>query len=66
MIRLSLQPKCVKIDHDDAPLTSALRSDIYLQLAVADLASVKNAFDYKYMFISFCVQLNNVIRLGIA
>ena len=64
IIRLSLQLKCVYNYYDDVILTNALRSDICKYLAVVGLPRAKYAFDCKY--ISFCIQLNNFIRLGIA
>ena len=58
---LSLKLKrSIKFFHDDVILASALRSYI----TVADFPSDKYILDCKY--VSFCIELNTFIRLGIA
>ena len=64
MIRLSLQLQSNETFHYDVILTSALRSYICKKIIVADFPSDKNIFDCKN--VSFCIELNTLIRLGIA
>ena len=64
MIRHSLQLQSINNFHDDVILTSALRSYICYKLTVADFPSDKYTFDCKY--VSFCIEFNTFIRLGIA